>query len=259
MKTQNVYAQAMDFARKGLDTILPPRCPITGESVDYQGAISASAWRYLNFITAPYCKKCGIPFSFNRQEEAENQGENGEICLRCMEKPPLYDCARACMIYDDMSRFLILGFKHGDKTYLARNFAPWMQNSGREFLSKTDAIIPVPLHRSRLRARRYNQAVILSAGLEKITGIRCYHDALIRTRATPSQGRLSTKERHKNVRKAFSVRRKYIDKLKGKNVVLMDDVYTTGATVNECTKALKTAGVKEVYVLTLARVVKDNL
>jgi len=257
MKTPLVYKQALDLARSGLDMILPPRCPVSGESVDYQGAFSGLAWRSLNFIAAPYCECCGMPFSFERPEEGAEQ-EGAELCMRCIEKKPPYKSARASLIYDDASRPLILGFKHGDKTHLVQNFAPWLQSAGRGFLSDADALIAVPLHRSRLRARRYNQAVILARGLEKVTGIRAYHDALTRTRATPSQGHLTAKERHKNVRKAFTLKEKYKDQIKGKTLVLIDDVYTSGATIYECTKILKSGGAKAVHVLTLARVVKDD-
>jgi ComF family protein len=249
--------QALDIARKGLDTILPPRCPVTGESVDYQGAFSGIAWRSINFIAAPYCQCCGMPFSFDRHEDAENQEGDG-LCMRCIEKAPLYNSARASFIYDDASRSLILGFKHGDKMHLVQNFAPWLQSAGREFLPKADALVSVPLLHSRLRARRYNQAAILAKGLERIAGIKSYPDVLIRTRATPSQGHLSTDERHKNVRKAFALKEKYKALIKGKTLILIDDVYTTGATVNECTKILKSSGAKAVHILTLARVVKDD-
>lgn len=258
MNQRHVYSQALGLARKGLDTLLPPRCPVTGENVEGQGMLSATAWRSLNFIAAPYCKCCGMPFSFDRRKETEEQEENGELCMECMEKKPTYNSARAALIYDDKSRALILGFKHGDKTLLVRNFSPWLQSAGREFLSKADALIPVPLHRSRLRARRYNQAAILAKGLENITGIRSLPEALTRTRATPSQGHLTTKDRRKNVRKAFALKKKYKLAIKDKTVILIDDVYTTGATVNECTKTLKMCGAGEVHILTLARVVKDE-
>lgn len=199
-----------------------------------------------------------MPFSFDRQEDAQGQEESGELCMSCIEKAPLYNSARAAFIYDDMSRKMILSFKHGDKTHLVQNFSPWLQSAGREFLPKADVLVSVPLHRSRLRARRYNQAAILAKGLEKITGINSFPDVLTRTRATPSQGYLSTDERRKNVRKAFALKEKYNAKIKGKTIVLIDDVYTTGATINECTKALKSGGAGAVHVLTLARVVKDD-
>ena len=258
MNHQPVYNQALNVARKGLDIILPPRCPVTGESVDYQGMLSAGAWRSLNFIAAPYCKCCGLPFSFDRKGEMGLQEDSDGLCMSCIEKEPPFKSARAALIYDDTSRALILGFKHGDKTHLVRNFSPWLQGAGREFLSKAEALIPVPLHHSRMIARRYNQAVILAKGLEKVTGIRTLPDALIRTRATPSQGHLTFSERRKNVRKAFAFKKKYKDQIKGKTLVLIDDVYTTGATIKECTAVLKKGGAGDVHVLTLARVVKDD-
>ncbi len=263
MKAHAIYTQAQKFANKTLDAILPPRCPITGENVDHQGALSGTAWRSLNFIAAPYCQHCGIPFSFEQPEDKliDIKGEKrngGELCIHCIEKTPPYNSARAALVYDDASRPLILGFKHGDKTHLAQNFSPWLQNAGKEFLPQADALISVPIHKSRLIARRYNQSTILAKGLEKITGIHSYPDILIRTRATPSQGHLSTEERRKNVSNAFTLNKKYKTRIKGKTLVLIDDVYTSGATVNECTKILKSGGAKAVHILTLARVVKDN-
>ncbi len=258
MNHMPVYTQTLDLARKGLNIILPPRCPVTGESVDNQGMLSGRAWRSLNFIAAPFCNRCGMPFSFDRQGETQSREESAELCMGCLEKAPPYDSARAALIYDETSRVLILGFKHGDKIHMVQNFAPWLQSAGREFLSRAEVFIPVPLHYSRLIARRYNQAVILAKGLEKITGINAIPDALIRTRATPSQGRLSFNERRKNVRKAFSLRENYKTKIKGKTLVLIDDVYTTGATVKECTKVLKSEGAKAVHVLTIARVARED-
>ncbi|MFP4097556.1 MAG: ComF family protein [Alphaproteobacteria bacterium] len=250
---------ALNMAANVVDMVLPPRCPLTGDRVDYQGALSAKAWQGLSFITAPYCKCCGVPFSFDRQQK-EQQQETREygLCMHCLEENPPYVSARAPFTYDDISRALILGFKHGDKTHLVRSFSPWLQRAGREFLACADILIPVPLHTSRLRQRRYNQAAILAHGLTKLTGLPTLPDALVRVRATPSQGHLKKDEREKNVRKAFRVKEKNRCIISNKALVLIDDVYTTGATVNECTKELLKAGAKCVYVLTLARVAKEE-
>lgn len=252
------YNQIVVLTHKGLDIILPPRCPLTGENVDSQGMLSAKAWRSLNFIATPYCKCCGMPFAFDRQEEGGEGEKDGELCIKCLENPPPYNSARASLVYDDASRALILGFKHGDKIHFVRNFLPWLQAAGKTFLFEADVFIPVPLHHSRLIARRYNQAAILAKGLEKVTGIASCPDALSRIRATPSQGHMTFSERRKNVRQAFALKKKYKDMIKDKKVILIDDVYTTGATVNECTKVLRSGGAREVHILTLARVVKDE-
>lgn len=234
----------------GVDVILPPRCPVSGEIVDVQGMVSASAWAGLGFISHPFCARCGIPFEF------EEAGEGGQ-CISCLTKPPVYNIARAALTYNDTSREIILGFKHGDKTHMVPSFVPWLTRVGADMLKDADVLVPVPLHPMRLLARRYNQAGLIAAALSKETGVRHLPLALKRTRATKSQGHLKSDERAKNVRKAFDVHSAYEETIKGKNVILIDDVYTTGATVNECTNALKRAGAARVDILTLARVVKD--
>lgn len=237
-------------AKKGVDVLLPPRCPVTGELVDRQGAVTPKCWAQMQFIAHPYCTKCGIPFGFG-EEEGDMQ------CMKCIDHPPKYKSARAALIYDEASRDLILGFKHGDKTHIAPSFVPWLIRAGAEMLEGADYLIPVPLHRSRLFTRRYNQAALIAHAVSKETKIKHLPMAMRRIRATPSQGHLKTEERAKNVKKAFDMHPSYKALVKGKTLILVDDVYTTGATVNECTKALLKAGAGQVHVLTLARVLKE--
>ena len=130
------------------------------------------------------------------------------------------------------------------------------QNGGAEILEEADALIPVPLHRWRLLKRRYNQSAMIAHYLGNETYIPILYEGLIRTRATPTQGHLNFEERRKNVKRAFAVNERCLADVKGKTLVLIDDVYTTGSTVKECTKALKKAGAKSVHVLTFARVVR---
>jgi len=236
---------------QAVDVILPPRCPVTGDIVDAQGMVSAGAWAGLQFVADPICVACGIPFDFD-DDETSGHGK----CLLCLENEPPFKHARAPLIYNDTSRDLILGFKHGDKTHVVQSFTPWLTRSGAQMLKEADYLIPVPLHRIRLLMRRYNQAALIAGVLSKATDIAHLPLALSRVRSTKSQGHLKTDERAKNVHKAFSVSPKYTDRLKGASVVLIDDVYTTGATVKECAETLKQSGVKEVNVLTLARVLK---
>ncbi len=242
--------QAQKTMVMGMDAILPPRCPVSGDLVDAQGMISAEVWAGLEFVSAPYCGTCGIPFDF------DTDAHEGQ-CLACLKTEPPYDSARAALRYNDTSRDMILGFKHGDKTHMVPSFMPWLKRAGQEMLANADFLIPVPLHPMRLLVRRYNQAGVIAHALSKETGIKHLPLALKRTRATASQGHLKTDERAKNVRKAFAVRKQYDSVLNDKNVILIDDVFTTGATVIECTKVLKRAGASRVDILTLARVVKD--
>ncbi|MGH1375774.1 MAG: ComF family protein [Alphaproteobacteria bacterium] len=247
---KHIYAQTCKIASSAIDIVLPPRCPVNGQLVDVQGMISHDAWTKLEFITAPYCTHCGVPFDF--------ETSNDEKCMDCLTHPPVYDSARAALRYNDTSRDLILGFKHGDKTHVAPSFVPWLQRCGAGCLPNAAYLIPVPLHPKRLLVRRYNQAAVIAHNLSKEVGIPHLSDAMRRVRATPSQGHLSGGARARNVAKAFDVMPRYRDDLKGKSVILMDDVYTTGATVNECTKTLKQYGVSHVHVLTLARVLNEE-
>lgn len=236
-----------------INLILPPRCPFTGESVDFQGGVSPQAWAGLTFISAPLCHGCGFPFEF-----ALPQGAEEALCASCLASRPPYNAARAALVYNDASRDLILKFKHGDQMQAAVCMMPWLKSAGAEFWERTDLIVPVPLHRWRLLRRRYNQAAIMGQCLARQVDVPCAVDALVRRRATVTQGHLRSKERAKNVRAAFEVPQKRKPLIAGKRIVLIDDVYTTGATVRECTKALLAAGAVEVNVLCLARVVRSG-
>lgn len=238
-----------------LDTILPPRCVVTGEMVDRQGMIAPGAWAKLDFINHPLCMHCGVPFGFD-VEGMETQ--EGMQCLQCLDYPPPYKTARAALKYNDESRDIILGFKHADQTHAVVSFLPWLKMAGAEMLQDADALIPVPLHRWRLLKRRYNQSAIIAQYLSRDKGIPVLHEGLVRTRATPTQGHLTFKERRKNVKKAFVVNERYKVDIKGKTIILIDDVYTTGSTVRECTKVLNKAGAKAVHILTLARVARHE-
>jgi ComF family protein len=155
--------------------------------------------------------------------------------------------------YDDASRALVLRFKHGDRTGAVPHFARWMARAGAALLAEAEVIVPVPLHPWRLWRRRYNQAAMLALAVAREAEKSCVPDALARIRATPSQGRLGRGQRTRNVRGAFRLRRP--EAVEGRRVLLVDDVLTTGATVEECVRVLKRGGAADVDVLTLARVV----
>lgn len=247
---QTLRAQLQNLCVKALDTVLPPRCVVTGETVERQGMIAPKAWSSLDFITRPFCECCGFPFSFVVEE--------GMLCSSCLADAPPFESARSALTYNDTSRDLILGFKHADKTYAVKAFTPWLERAGEDMIKEADFLVPVPLHRQRLIARRYNQAGIMAQALSKETNVPVLIDALQRVRATRSQGHLKARERHKNVRKAFIVPETYRETLRGKTVILIDDVYTTGATLKECTKALLAGGAEKVHALTLARVAREE-
>lgn len=237
--------------QQAVDIVLPPRCVITGDIVDKQGMITPQAWAQLNFIADPQCGKCGIPFDFESFE--------GLTCTACLDRTPPFETARAALKYDDASRDMILRFKHADQTHVVLAFIPWMEKAGAQMLAQADYLVPVPLHRWRLLSRRYNQSALIAQALSKKTKVPTMVDGLLRIRATEVQGYKKAAERHKNVKKAFVTNPKREEAVKGKSIILIDDVYTTGATVKECAKTLMKAGAKRVDILTLARVVRDDL
>ncbi|MDX2112917.1 MAG: ComF family protein [Alphaproteobacteria bacterium] len=170
----------------------------------------------------------------------------------CASAPP-FSRARACVRYDEHSKRLVLLLKYHDQAYLARIFGSWLAKAGGELIRASDMIIPVPLHYWRFVSRRYNQSALLAAALAKTCGLPHLPDGLTRTRKTLPQTGLSRSQRENNVRGAFAANPKHLATLKGKSVLLMDDVFTTGATIEACTKALLKAGSSTVNVLTLAR------
>lgn len=241
-----------------LDFILPPRCVMCRSLISSQvpgvnpSGICGSCWPDLTFLSDASCVSCAYPF--------EVMSDHDQYCGDCLTKEPPFSHAHATLLYDGVSRDLILKFKHGDHTHLSPIFARWMlescQRSRRNLLQTTDLLIPVPLHWTRLVKRQFNQASLLANDLGRLTGLTVDHGALLRSRATASQGHLSFAEREENVKGNFFSPHKKNKLLNKKVITLVDDVYTSGATVRTCAEELRKAGVKDVYVLTLARVAR---
>ena len=233
---------------KFLDVLIPPVCTLCNEPVSENATLCPECFSKLRFITKPHCKICGRPFEFSVSEET--------ICAECLVSQPLFTKARSVVIYDDMARKLVLAFKNGDKLYIAPLLTKLMAQVASEFIEEVDVVMPIPLHRWRLLKRKYNQSAILARKLARHFHKTYNPDVLKRVRSTPNQGHLSARERKKNVANAFRVRKG--ETVKGKTVLLVDDVLTTGATTNECSRMLLKAGVKQVYVLTFASTVLDK-
>jgi ComF family protein len=230
--------------RTALDVALPPLCPACREPVEDQ-ALCAGCWSKLSFIARPYCERLGIPFAYDAGP--------GLLSMQAMADPPAYNRARAAVRYDDIARALVHAFKYGDRIDLAPTLGRW--TAGRELLAEADALIPVPLHWRRLWARRFNQSASLAKAISAASGVPVLHAALKRVKATAHQVGLSQSERAGNVQGAFRVPPESKAEIGGRRLVLVDDVLTSGATVDACTRALLRAGAANVDVLVFARVV----
>lgn len=238
------------FARRAgravVDAVLPPRCLACGATVGEPGALCSACWSAMTFFTPPWCAVCGLPFPHPMGD--------GALCPECARGRASWDRARAVIRYDKHSRRLVLGLKHGDRTHLAGPLGGWMRRAGGEVLDGADLLVPVPLHWTRLFARRYNQAALLAHAVHAAGGPPVAPDWLVRRRRTPPQGRLGALARARNVRGAFALRPGRA--VKGRRVVIIDDVLTTGATIEECARVLRRAGAASVGVLTLARALR---
>ena len=236
-----------------LDGLMPPCCPGCGAPVHGAQGLCATCFAALTFITAPYCVRCGLPFAL------PNAANPTSTCPACQSRPPVFQRGRAAFLYDEAAQRLILPFKHNDRTELAPLLGRLMARAAGPLLAEADLILPVPLHRNRLAARRYNQAALLALDLARRAGKPCAVDALLRRRATAPLGTLSAAGRQREVAGAFVIRPAMRQRLQGQRLLIVDDVMTSGATLNACAKLLLAAGAASVDVLVAARVPDPRL
>jgi ComF family protein len=232
-------------ARAALDLALPPLCAVCREPVENKG-LCADCWSKLSFISRPYCERLGIPFVYDPGP--------GVLSMEAIADPPAYHRARAAVRFDEISRALVHALKYGDRLDLAPLLGRWMSYAGREILAEADALVPVPLHWRRLWARRFNQSAMLAATVSAESGVPVAAAALKRIKATVQQVGLTRTQRATNVQGAFRVPNEGRADVVGRRLVLVDDVLTSGATVEGCTRALLRAGAANVDVLIFARV-----
>lgn len=238
-----------------LDWLFPPRCRACGSWMPGRDAqyFCLSCRPQIELVRHPLCSICGRPFP-------DSAGED-HPCALCIRRAPHYLHARAWACYprEELGpqplRSTVQKFKYGRKVSLGKPLGRLMARGCEEFLSacRAELVVPVPLHLKRLRWRGFNQSVLLANEVSRAYATPMDPFVLVRRRETPPQTQLTEVERRRNVRGAFSVNP--AKPIKNKSILLVDDVYTSGATVNECSRALRRAGAKEVYVLTLARAV----
>lgn len=234
------------FIRALLDTILPPVCHMCRSFIPNAGTlhICPTCRDSLPLVSSPLCSVCGIPFTGTG---------NDHQCGACLLHPPHFDTARAHVLYEGPVRDLIHSFKYDRRTHLRYPLALLTLEGLGDFLAEQSPqlIVPVPLHRFRLRQRGFNQAVLLGNTLSRHLSLPLLPDALARTRHTEPQIKLAATERRSNVKGAFAVKKP--DRIAGKRILLLDDIMTTGSTLDECAKELKNAGAEAVIAVTIAR------
>lgn len=238
-----------------LDFVFPPRCPACGEGVGRHGGLCGTCWSGLAIPAEPWCAACQRPFG-------SDGPKSGAVCAPCLADPPRHAGIYAATLYTPVSRKLVLAFKHGRRIalapMLARLVAARLPDEGGERLPET-LIVPVPLHRWRLWGRGYNQAALLARELSALGKGRMLVDALERRKRTPSLGGLGAKARRRALAGAIAVRESARADVKGRDILLVDDVLTSGATTDACVRALRKAGARSVAIACFARVLDEAL
>lgn len=230
-----------------VDLALPPRCPGCGAVTREAHRFCAACWGGLRFLGPPWCATCHAPFAYDRGE--------GSQCGDCLARPPRHAGIRAAVAYGDVARRVALRLKYGGRTALAETVARPM---ARLLPDDADLLVPVPLHRWRLWSRGFNQAALIARALSRANGMPVELFALERRRATPVLRGLGARQRAAAVKGAFAVASENKPMLRGRRVVLVDDVHTSGATADACTAALLGAGAASVTILCWARVLNGE-
>lgn len=227
-----------------IDYLYPHLC-YSCKSIITQAGLCTQCWNKLKIPSHPQCTICSFPFSYEDSEDS--------ICGNCVKKRPKYDKLYFLFEINEGSKSLIHKFKYYDNQILAKFFAKLMTPLINDIIHEIDYLVPVPIHFRRLIKRKYNQSSILANEIHKITGLKVLNSGLCKTHNTKSQTNFSLTTRIKNVKNSFAVNPLYSDLINNCNILLIDDVYTSGATINECVRVLKKAGAKKLYILTIAR------
>lgn len=224
------------------DILFPRRCPVCHDIVDGIGQLICRGCKgTFQYVEEPYCMKCGKPL----------KDDSKEYCDQCIKVPRNFTEGRSVFIYDDNMRKSIYSFKYNGRQEYAEYYAKEIYDRLKNKINtwNADAIIPIPLHKSKQKKRGYNQAYLIAKQLSNLTNIPVYEKYLIRTKKTKVQKNLNAEDRANNLKSAFIVRQ---NELKLLSTILIDDIYTTGATIMEATETLKASGIENVYYITLS-------
>jgi ComF family protein len=238
-----------------LDLLYPPSCLACRRAIDAQGGLCPDCWSAMRFIERPYCERLGTPFETDLAAH-----ESGRIVsAAALADPPVFSRARAVARFEDgPAKILVHRLKYGDRAELAGPMGRWMARAGAELLGDADLILPVPLHRLRLARRRFNQSAALAREISAVSGAPLKTDLLLRVKPTPPQVGLTRRLRAMNVQGAFAVLPERRVELADRRVVLVDDVMTSGATMNAAARVLLRAGARQVDALAFARTVSES-
>lgn len=240
---------AREAWRTALGLLYPPTCVACQAATGEPHALCAACWSQIRFIERPFCERLGTPFAVDLGQPL--------LSPAALADPPVFGRARAVAEYEGTASLLVHRLKYNDRPELARALGGMMARAGAELLAEADVIVPVPLHRWRLWRRRFNQAMALARVVSRESGVPCDPFLLARVKRTRRQVGLTKAQRQENLQGAFHVPPEVKAGLKGRRVVLIDDVLTTGATANAASRALLRAGAASVDILAFARVVQE--
>lgn len=246
LKVMDALRQSL---RSGVEILFPATCIGCRVQVSQPGTLCPECWSQLRFIEKPYCRVLGSPFNHDFGEDF--------MCAEAIADPPPFRRLRSAVLHHGAAQRMVVSLKFHDRTDLAPWMARWMQRAGAELLEDCDVVVPVPLHRWRMWQRRFNQSAELARSLAKNNSCTYAPEALKRVRSTQQQVGLGLKERRRNVDGAFRVPKEREILVRGRRVLLIDDVYTTGATVKAATRGLLRGGATSVDVLTFSRVLPE--
>jgi ComF family protein len=236
--------------RMVVDFALPPRCPACSKIVSDPHSFCQICWQQLHFLAGPACARCDLPLPYEADDETS--------CAACIAKPPTHSGIKAAVAYGDISRNVALRLKYGGRIGLAKIIADALRRHMSTVPAET-LIAPVPLHWTRLWWRSFNQSALIAAELQRDSTTQLVPDLLLRKKRTPLLRGLSPRERSKMVKGAFALNPKWQDRVKGASVILVDDVYTSGATTDACVRTLKKVGAASVAIFCWARVLPVGL